>query len=935
MVRFDPVAEDDRTNETEAGVEDGLPGGVVTFLMTDIEGSTRLWEQGEEAMSIAMARHDDVIETEVGERRGHVLKDRGEGDSRFAVFESGSDALAAAVEIQQAISTARWETTRPIALRIGIHTGFANPVNADYYGSAVNRCARIRSLGHGGQTLLSMSTREVIKDDPLPESVSLRDLGEHFLKDLTRPERLFQVDVEGLPDAFPALSSIRSTPNNLPEQLTEFVGRQHELSTMRGLLESSRLVTILAPGGAGKTRLALQSANEMISEFPQGVFLVELAPVTSSSQIVQTIAEAIDVPLSTESDPLTQLVGYLVNKRLLLVLDNFEHVLEGASVVAEILHKASLTTVVATSRVRLGISGETILTLPGLDVSWETEDEAPQTDGARLFTLAAQRADPSFMLAKPDLAPLRRILEMVQGMPLGIILAAGWADKLSVDEIAAEIGNSAEILETRMGDVPARQRSMRAVLDYSWALLSPEEREMFSALSVFRGGFTRDAAEHVAGASLRALSNLVDKSFVIADRDRSRFSVHELLRQYGAARLGLDAQHEELIAGRHASFYADLMDRAWSLIRGSDQPQALAMMEADLDNIRATWRHYAAAGDSAKPLGLAAGLWFLHEVRGWYSAGLGLFEEAATAPMALAARAWFESLMSRPAAGVDHASAAADISRESGDRERLLFALQCLCLSSMYQGDIAGLRAASEELMSVAAEHDDPWWVVTAMDWLMYPNLIQGRDVEAKDLAESALDWCTDQGEHWCRTFALYALAQVAIAEGRPADALGSLQQSGSISREIGYRRGQQWALNGMGRAAAAGGDLLSAEGYHMESLDTSYDLGQTREMLAAMLQLARVRTALGDSTSAAEILGTILADPAGSQLVPPDSETIHESAEQMRIELTEQDRDRDLLDAWRRGSLRTADMAARELLAGPSPQPAGLAGEPIGTTAQ
>ncbi|MGH2445464.1 MAG: AAA family ATPase [Candidatus Limnocylindria bacterium] len=898
-------------------MDEGLPGGVVTFLMTDIEGSTRLWEKEAEAMSIAMIRHDDIIATAVGERKGHVLKDRGEGDSRFAVFSSGSDALAAAVAIQQAIATERWETTPPIALRTGIHTGFANPESGDYYGSAVNRCARIRSLGHGGQTLLSMSTHEVIKDESLPGTVSLRDLGEHFLKDLTRPERLFQVDIAGLPDDFPALSSIGSTPTNLPRQLTELVGRQHELSRMRTLLETSRLVTILAPGGAGKTRLALQAANEAIGGFPQGVFLVELAPISSPSQIAQTIAEAIDVPLTTEGDLLKQLLRYLLNKRLLLVLDNFEHLLDGASIVAEILHTASLVTIVATSRVRLGINGETVLTLPGLDVSWETDDEAPRTDGARLFTLAAQRADPSFTLTTTDLAPLRRILETVQGMPLGIILAAGWADKLSVGEIAAETAKSADILETQMGDVPDRQRSIRAVFDYSWAMLGPEEREMFSALSVFCGGFTRDAAEHVTGASLRGLSNLVDKSFVIADRDRGRFAVHELLRQFGAARLDSDPILRERIVGRHASFYADLMARAWSLIRGSDQPQALTMMEADIDNIRATWRHFAAADDSSTAPGLAEGLWFLHEVRGWYPAGLDLFERAATKPMALAARAWFEALMSRPDVGVEHAAAAADRSRQSGDRERLLFALQCLCLSSMYRGDIAALRAASEELMSVAAEHDDPWWVTTATDWLMYPNLIQGRNVEATNLAVSALEWCTEQGEHWCQTFALYTLAQIAMAEGRPEDALGYLQQSGSISREIGYRRGLQWALNGMGRAAAASGDLLSADGYHMESLDTSYDLGQTREMLAAMLQLAQVRTALGDTTSAAEILGTILADPTGSQLVPPDPETIHESAERMRIALTEHANDGDLVDAGRRGSLRTTDEAARELLAG------------------
>jgi hypothetical protein len=345
----------------------------------------------------------------------------------------------------------------------------------------------------------------------------------------------------------------------------------------------------------------------------------------------------------------------------------------------------------------------------------------------------------------------------------------------------------------------------------------------------------------------------------------------------------------------------------------------MTLMEADLDNVRVTWRQYATANDPSMPPGLAEGLWFLHEVRGWYLAAADLFEEAARTPVALAAMAWFETLVSRPDAGIEHAAAAAERSRQAGDRERLLVALQSLCLSSMYGGDIDGLRAASEELMSVAAEHDDPWWVNTAIDWCMFPPLFQGNYREASDLAGSVLAWCTDQGEHWCQTFALYVLAQVAMAEARPDDALSHLQRSGSLCREIGYRRGLQWALNGMGRAAAASGKLLSAEGFYLESLDMSYDLGQTREMLATMLHLARVRADEGDQRSAAEILGTILGDPAGSQLVPPDPETIHESAERAWNELSRHGRDGELVEARRRGAQRTVEVAARELLEGGS----------------
>ena len=561
-----------------------LPAGVVTFLFTDVEGSTRLWEESREAMMGALRQHDAAIEEAAGAHRGAVVRPRGEGDSRFVVFADASDAVSAAADMQRALAAIDWATPRPLRVRIALHTGTAELELGDYYGSAVNRAARLRAIAHGGQTILSASTWELARED-LPPGVIVQDLGAHRLKDLTRPEHVFQVDVAGLDNDFPPLASLNVTPNNLPIQLTDFVGRTTEIGEAQRILETARLLTILAPGGAGKTRLAIQVAAELSADFPEGIFFVDLAPVNASDDIVQTTAESLGIALSSDAELLTQLLAYLGTKRRLLVFDNFEHLVAGAAIVTEILRGAPNVKVIATSRSKLNVAGETLMTLPGLESEWDDSEEARQTSGVQLFVEVANRADSSFAFAEEDLEPLRRILRLVDGMPLGIELAAAWVDVLSVGDIADEIARSLDFLETERGDVPDRHRSMRAVFDYSWSMLSDEERRIFQALSVFRDGFTRKAAQAVAGASIRNLAGLVSKSLVVSDRESGRFAIHELLRQYAEAALAEDDTAWERVKDSHAAFFAARGARAEYLLGSSDQKQALAIVEEDLDNI--------------------------------------------------------------------------------------------------------------------------------------------------------------------------------------------------------------------------------------------------------------------------------------------------------------------------------------------------------------
>ena len=355
-----------------------LPDGVITFLFTDVEGSTRLWEEAPDSMMEALRLHDRAIDESASACNGVSVKPRGEGDSRFVVFRSAFDAVEASAEVQRRLAAASWPTPKPLRVRASLHTGMADLQLGDYYGSAVNRAARLRAIAHGGQTVMSGSTWELVQDQ-LPDGVTISDMGRHRLKDLTRPEHVYQVNVTGLENIFPPLESLDAVANNLPEQLTDFIGRQAELTEAENLLGETRLLTILAAGGTGKTRLAIQAAADLISDYPDGVYFIALADIDSSGDMIQMIAESLGLGLSSDDDVQTQLLTYLANRRQLLVLDNFEHLSDGAPIVSALLKAAPNVTLVVTTRSKLNLTGESVFALGGLQTTWDTPEEAMQT----------------------------------------------------------------------------------------------------------------------------------------------------------------------------------------------------------------------------------------------------------------------------------------------------------------------------------------------------------------------------------------------------------------------------------------------------------------------------------------------------------------------------------------------------------------------------
>lgn len=895
-----------------------LPQGIVTFLFTDVEGSTKLWEEAPDSMMEALQQHDAVIDTAAVANNGVLVRPRGEGDSRFVVFPDALDAIAAGVDMQRGLDKAEWATPEPIVVRLALHTGASDLQEGDYYGSAVNRAARLRGVAHGGQILISRATCELVRDH-LPDGVTIRDLGEHNLKDLTRPEHVFQIDIDGLADTFPPLTSLSTVPNNLPVQLTDFVGREDELDQAKRIIIDSRMLTILAPGGAGKTRLAIQAAADLATNYPDGAFFVDLVPVESSADIAQTTAESIGITLATEEDLQTQLLAHLANERLLLIFDNFEHVADGADIVSEILTAAPDVKVIATSRAKLNVTGETVLNLSGLD---------PHQDGVHLFLDAATRADAGFTLESDARDPLERILRLVDGMPLGILLAAAWVDTLRVDEIASEIEKSLDFLETETGDTPDRHRSMRAVFDYSWSLLGQEERRIFAALSVFRGGFAREAAEEIAGASLRSLANLVSKSLIVSDRDSGRYHVHELLRQYAAEELEQDRSLAEETMAAYIAFYAASAAEAEALIMTSRQLEALAIVEDDLDNIRAAWRETLASRDAVEARRFIIALWMVHEIRGWSKVGTELFGEATEA---------FAEAGSEPAETVRIAAAAmqakfmvnlgfveeaAPVLTEAveqlgavSDPNLYLVAIETQCELLTYLGDADGILTWSAEAIRISDESLDEPWATGMLNYRAMGHMMQGDLETAAAILEEGDVVLAEFGEQFMRPWNLSIQAMIAIMQGRVADAIELQNRQVEIARGAGYPRAVAIALDGLGMSHAASGDLEAAGDALVEGLGMYEQMGLVLEVASVVVKIAGVQAGAGNEESAVEVLASVLSDPISARQSPMDETVIAELATAALAEMHERLEPDRYAAAHARGSATPLPVMVKELL--------------------
>ncbi len=556
---------------------------MTVFLFSDIEGSTQKWERYPDAMKEALRRHDEIFQTAIAAASGVIVKHTGDGI--FAVFEQG-DPFGCALRIQKAFQTQSWNEVGDLRIRIGLHAGLADKSGDDYFGPVINRTARVMAVAWGGQIILTAEARQAAK---LPAGATLVDYGSHVLKDLTEPQLIYGLVHPDLKlQDFPPLRSLSSHPHNLPIQATPFMGREKELAETIKLLENPgcRLLTLIGPGGIGKTRLALQAAAERIEDFEHGVYLISLAPLSSAEYLVSAVAAALRFNFYSRQDEKDQLLNYLREKEMLLVMDNFEHMVQGASLIADILKNAPRIKIMVTSRELLNLKGEWVMQVDGLPVPTGNDINVEGFGAVQLFLYNAQRVNARLVMSSEEKQYVVRICQLVAGMPLGIELASSWLRSLSSREICNEIEKNLDFLVTTMRDVPERHRSLRAVFEYSWNLIGPDEQAALMKLSVFRGDFARDAAEKVAGTNLGVLAGLVDKS-LLRKTASGRYEMVDILRPYAQEKYRDQAREREAIEDRFIGYYAEfLKDREEPLDRGGTM-SALEETTGEIANIRA------------------------------------------------------------------------------------------------------------------------------------------------------------------------------------------------------------------------------------------------------------------------------------------------------------------------------------------------------------
>ncbi len=627
-----------------------LPSGTVTFLFSDIEGSTKRWERDRSAMAAALERHDALMKAAIEANEGYVFKTI--GDAFCAVFATAPDAVAAALAAQRALQTADFRAVDGMPVRIALHTGTAHERDGDYFGPAVNRVARLLSIGHGRQVLLSGTTADLVHGE-MPLASTLRDLGERRLKDLAWPERVYQLTAPDIAESFPALRSLDELPNNLPAQLTSFVGREDDVAEIKRLLRKGRLVTLVGTGGAGKTRCAIQAGAEMLERFGDGVWMVELAGISDESLVMAEMANALGVREGPNRPLLDTILEHLARRNVLLVLDNCEHLIDEARrVCTAILRACPNARVLATSREGLNVAGEQAYPLPSLAVPTSGEmsvDQAQSFGAVALFTDRALASDSRFALTNENVPFVIEICRRLDGIPLAIELAAARAKLLSPQQLAQRLDERFRVLTGGDRSALPRHQTMRALIDWSYDLLAEPERALFRRLSIFAGGFTLETAVAVCGegmdeiALLDLLSSLVDKSLVQTDPSGDeRYRLLESTRQYAREKL-VEAGEYDAVVRAHAVAFAQLADHFEEVWEVAPDRDWFARAEPELENWRAAleWslkaRQDVALGQRmASTLGRVWAFPAAAEGRRWVALALESID--ATTPIATAAR---------------------------------------------------------------------------------------------------------------------------------------------------------------------------------------------------------------------------------------------------------------------------------------------------------
>ncbi|MGH2711876.1 MAG: ATP-binding protein [Actinomycetota bacterium] len=811
-----------------------LPTGTVTFLFTDIEGSTLLLRKLGERYAEALGQHGDIVR-KVLQREGGVELGT-EGDSFFAVFASPAAAIRAVIEIQRELASHPWPEGAKFRVRMGLHTGEGSRAGDTYVGLDVHRASRIGDAGHGGQVLLSEATQTLVQHS-LPEGVELEDLGSHRLKDLPHPEHLFQLTIPGLQAEFPVLRSLDARPNNLPAQMSTFIGREDAIREVEELLESTRLLTLTGPGGTGKTRLGLEIAHRQLPAFPDGVWFVDLSAITDPSVVLTEIAVVLDLSRDPGASVFDCLEQHLRDRRLLLILDNFEQVLDSAMGIEHLLSHAAGLKVIATSRSVLSIYGEREYPVPPLRLP-EPErvtdlDALSHSEAVALFVERARAVRPDFVVTAENASAIAEICSRLDGLPLAIELAAVRVNVLTPQAMLPRLDARLALLTSGPRSLPERQRTLRGAIDWSYQLLEDAERKLFSRLSVFSGGATLEAIEAVCGGGLSGdaldmIGALINDSLVRRTETHDgemRFQMLETIREFAAERLEEEPDVEDVRA-KHAKHFLALSREAEPHLVGDDQKSWLDRMDHEHGNIRSALKWTIRAGEVEAGQAAAGAIWRFWHQRGHLAEGRRKLEHLLEVPEGQArTEARFKALTA--AGGLTY-----------------------------WQNDNPATERFYKEALEIAEEMDDPRMIAEGIFNYAFTDRIAGRDEEAYAKIGRALEIARSIGDRQLQADCLFLLGNRALREGRPQEALPMVEEAFAIFRDLGNRFAVADALSGLGSVYRILGDRDGACDAHRKALDIFVEVGNPTGISMVLEEMAMVETMDGRHERALKLAG-------------------------------------------------------------------------------
>ncbi|HVG98400.1 MAG TPA: tetratricopeptide repeat protein, partial [Chloroflexota bacterium] len=900
-----------------------LPTGTVTFLFTDIESSTRMMEGHPEAYRAALARHHAILRRAVEAHQGYVFETLGDGI--FAAFEHSSGGVGAALDGQLALQAEPWGETGPLRVRMGLHTGEVELWGDHYFGPPLYRCGRLMALAHGGQVLLSEITTDLVRD-ALPEGAGLQALGEHQLRDLSRPEPIYQLLHADLPATFPPLRTLQRRPNNLPALTTPFIGRDGEIDTIRHQLlrrPDVRLITLLGPGGTGKTRLAIQAALDSLDDFPDGVFFVALARFHDPALVAPSIAQVLNVREAADRPLLDWVTGALQDKQILLILDNFEHVAGAAPFVGDLLTACPSLKILVTSRAVLGLYGEREFQVPPLSLPdpdrLPSKEQLAQFEAVRLFVERAQDITPEFRITDENARAVATICARLDGLPLAIELAAARTRLLSPQAMLSRLERRLPLLTGGARDLPARQQTLRNAIAWSYDLLEAPEQSLFRQLSVFAGSCTLSAAEAVcdptgdaATGVLDGLESLAGKSLLRrldpgnAGQDglggvpgpaapgatgdaagaagpggraaagappgrrpaagtgtrETRFLMLQTIREYALEKLGAGGETAR-VQRRHAVHYAALAETAAPELRAASQAAWLERLSQERYNFRAALRWAIEHDEAALGLRLGGALWYFWHVHGYLSEG----------------REWLATVLAlRGAAG-----GAGAPGPPTPERARVLIGLGVLTAD---QGDFRAARALCEEGLAGARASGDEREEGSALAWLAH--VVQDEPALARRLNEDALAIARRLDDRLLAARALNNLGELVRRDGDDAAAARYYEESLVLAREQGHQWRVAALTHNLGQIDLRAGDAPAAAQRFAESLGIFRSLGDQRVIAHCLAGLAAVAAVAGQPHRAARLWGAAetMLEGLGAHLDPADRVVGEQAAARARDDL-------------------------------------------------